>query len=148
MLTACHCTNGNLARDMTIRAGSDLYASGGVVVQVKKIIEHDKFDFFTIDFDFSLLELEKSLEFSNTIQAIALPEHNEKVEDDTLCIVSGWGNTQNMQEPRDKLRAAFVPSVNQDDCNKAYQSYGGITDRMICAGFKKGQVDACQGKRK
>lgn len=145
ILTACHCTYGNSAEDMSIRAGSERYREGGVVIQVKTIIQHEKFDYFTIDFDFSLLELEQPLEFSDRIKAIALPEQDEKVEDETLCLVTGWGNTQNVQESREKLRAAIVPSVNQEDCNKAYQSYGGITDRMICAGFQRGQVDACQG---
>lgn len=148
VFTACHCTYGNSAEDLTVRAGSDKYRSGGVVVQVAKIIQHDKFDYFTIDFDFSLLELATPLELSDRIQTIALPEQDEKVEDDTLCFVSGWGNTQNAQESKEKLRAAYVPSVNQEECDKAYQSHGGVTARMICAGFKKGQVDACQGLSK
>lgn len=91
------------------------------------------------------MRLEESLEFSPKIQAIALPEQDEVVEDDTLCLVTGWGNTQNVEESREKLRAAFVPSVNQTKCIESYENFGGITDRMICAGFKRGQVDACQG---
>lgn len=39
----------------------------------------------------------------------------------------------------------MVPSVNQTECSKAYNNMGGITDRMICAGFKAGGKDACQG---
>lgn len=145
ILTACHCTYGNSASDLAIRAGSDLYRSGGVVIPVLRIIQHELFNYFTIDYDFALLELEQPLVFSDKIQAIALPAHDEPVTDDTLCMVSGWGNTQNVQESREKLRAAYVPSVNQDECSTAYGNFGGVTDRMICAGFKKGQVDACQG---
>lgn len=145
VLTAGHCTYGNQAKYLTIRAGSNLYRSGGVVIQVERIIQHENFDYYTIDFDFSLLELETALVFSDQIQPIALPSQDEPVDDDTLCIISGWGNTQNAQESKEKLRAAYVPSVNQKECEAAYSSFGGITDRMICAGFKKGQVDACQG---
>lgn len=87
------------------------------------------------------------MEYSETIQAIALPEQDEPVDDDTLCYVTGWGNTQNSQESKEKLRAAFVPSVNQEKCAEAYRNFGSITDQMICAGFRKGQVDACQGDK-
>jgi trypsin len=145
VLTAAHCTHGNSAKSLKIRAGSDKYRSGGVLIQVEEIIQHEDFNYQIIDFDFSLLKLDQSLEFSEKIRSIALPEQNEVVEDDTLCFVTGWGNTQNVQESREKLRAAFVPSVNQTSCTEAYESFGGITDQMICAGFRRGQVDACQG---
>lgn len=44
------------------------------------------------------------------------------------------------------LCLAEVPLVNQQKCVEAYESFGGITPRMICAGFEKqGGKDACQG---
>lgn len=77
--------------------------------------------------------------------AIKLPEQDEKIEDGDMCLVSGWGNTQDVSESTNFLRAAKVPVVNQEDCSKAYSAYGGITPRMICAGLEKGGKDACQG---
>lgn len=80
------------------------------------------------------------------MQPIRLPKKNQKYLDDTPSIVTGWGNTQNIDESRDRLRAAIVPIVNQDICSKAYSDFGGVTDRMICAGFLlEGGKDACQG---
>lgn len=76
---------------------------------------------------------------------IKLPEQDEKIEDGDMCLVSGWGNTQDTSESRNFLRAAKVPVVNQEECSKAYSAYGGITPRMICAGLEKGGKDACQG---
>lgn len=119
--------------------------SGGTIVKVKAIHQHEKFDPYLIDYDFSVLELETPLELSDKIQPIELPKLDEKVEDGVMCFVSGWGNTQSSSESREVLRGAFVPSFNQDQCNEAYGMYGGITERMICAGYQKGQVDACQG---
>jgi trypsin len=38
-----------------------------------------------------------------------------------------------------------VPVVSHEECNKAYEDYGGITDNMICAAAPGGGKDACQG---
>lgn len=146
VLTAAHCTYGASASSFTIRAGSSFYRNGGVTVQVEKIIQHEKFDYYNIDYDFSVLRLAESLNFTDSIKAVQLPEQDEEVEDGSLCFVSGWGTTHNSAQSREKLRAAFVPSVNQDDCAYAYSNFGPITNQMICAGFKKGQIDACQGE--
>lgn len=146
VLTAGHCTDGNSASILKIRCGSTQTDIGGILIQVLRIIQHEKFDYFTIDYDVSLLELALTIEFSLFIKAIGLPDQDEDVEDGTMCIVTGWGNTQNSQELKDKLRSADVPIVNQDKCNEAYKSFGGVTDRMICAGFDEGLVDACQGR--
>lgn len=52
---------------------------------------------------------------------------------------------KNPGDSRYHLRAAEVPVVNQEACGQAYESFGGITDRMICAGHTEGGKDACQG---
>lgn len=80
------------------------------------------------------------------MQPISLPDQGEEYADDTLSLVTGWGNTQSIDEPRDRLRAVVVPLVNQEICSEAYSMFGGVTDRMICAGFlEDGGKDACQG---
>lgn len=94
ILTAAHCTDGNIAKNIRIRAGSDMTKSGGVLVDVQKIHQHEKYDQFNIDYDYSLLQLAQPLNFSKSIQPIGLPDQDDPVEDDTMCIVSGWGNTQ------------------------------------------------------
>ena len=145
VLTAAHCTDGAVASSMSVRIGSSKYASGGVTIKVEKIIQHELYNKRNVDYDFSLLKLASEIEFDETKQPVELPELNEPVADGTSCFVSGWGNTQNAAESRAHLRAAFVPSVNQVDCNKAYVAFGGVTDRMICAGYPEGGKDACQG---
>jgi hypothetical protein len=76
--------------------------------------------------------------------ALALLKQNETVKDGALCQVSGWGNTQNSNESKVVVRAAMVPYVNQQEWDDAYADFGGITDRMICVGFREGGKDACQ----
>ncbi|XP_055700154.1 trypsin-1-like isoform X2 [Phlebotomus papatasi] len=70
---------------------------------------------------------------------------DEQVPDGTMLMVSGWGDTQNAHESRNQLRAAKVPKYNDKACNDAYKGFGGITERMMCAGVLEGGKDACQG---
>ncbi|XP_058125599.1 trypsin-3-like isoform X1 [Anopheles coustani] len=145
ILTAAHCTDGISLSALAVRLGSSKHASGGTVVKVANVVQHPNYDSETTDFDFALLELEGELSFSDVVQPVALPEQDEPVEDGTLTIVSGWGNTQSAAESNAVLRAANVPTVNQQECDQAYKSFGGITDSMLCAGYKHGGKDACQG---
>ncbi|XP_052898221.1 trypsin-3-like isoform X1 [Anopheles moucheti] len=145
VLTAAHCTVGIAPTSLAVRVGSSEHASGGAVVSVARAVEHPNYDDSTIDFDFSLLELKDELTFSDQVQPVALPEQDEPVEDGTMTTVSGWGNTQSSTESNAVLRAANVPTVNQQECENAYELSGGITDRMLCAGYQQGGKDACQG---
>lgn len=43
------------------------------------------------------------------------------------------------------LQGVPVPIVNQKMCADYYKGFGGITQQMICAGYKEGGRDACQG---
>ncbi|KFB42844.1 trypsin [Anopheles sinensis] len=145
VLTAAHCTFGAPVSALSVRYGSSKHAAGGTVVAVKRVVMHPGYNSATIDYDFSLLELESEVTFSDSVQPVALPKQDEEVEDGTLTTVSGWGNTQSASESNEVLRAANVPTVNQKECDEAYESFGGVTDRMLCAGYKQGGKDACQG---
>ncbi|KAL5279431.1 hypothetical protein ACFFRR_003820 [Megaselia abdita] len=144
ILTAAHCTNGGKAATFKVRVGSSEAAKGGEMIQVAKIVQHKQFNYSSVDYDYSLLELSQEINFDDTKQAIKLPEGDEGDTDGVVVKVSGWGNTQS-SESRSWLREAEVPLVNSDLCSKKYEKYGGITPRMICAGYMEGGKDACQG---
>lgn len=135
------------ARSYTIRIGSTLKRKGGTLHKVKRIVQHKQYNGRIVDFDYSLLELVDSIQFNEASQPISLPEEQDRVEDNQTCLVTGWGETKSY-ERNDKLRGAEVPIVNQEKCSKAYRRYGGVTARMLCAGFDKGGIDACQVKKK
>lgn len=137
--------SGQRPNNLKIRVGSTRHASDGVVHTVKRIVQHQNFSYQTIDWDYSLLELDSDISLSQSAQPVNLPAQSERIADKTECLVTGWGTTQSVSESRDRLRAALVPIVNQKKCARAYQKIGTITDRMICAGYDKGGRDACQG---
>ena len=145
VLTAAHCTDGAFVSTLNIRAGSEYHRTGGIKVKVAKVYQHPSFSYITIDYDYSILELEMELKFSDKIGTIGLPKHDEDVDDNAMCFVTGWGKTQSSSQSKHKLRGALVPKTNQRTCSRDYFFFRKITGRMICAGFEKGQVDACQG---
>lgn len=107
---------------------------------------NSEYDRSTQDYDVAVLELETPLTFNERVQPIQLPDENDTVSDGSMCLVSGWGETNRfIFFGRHRLRGVELPIVNQQTCNNDYESVGGITSRMICAGFRNGGKDACQG---
>lgn len=124
-----------------MRIGSSTHQNDGILIDVKEIVQHQNFSYQNIDWDYSLIRLNESVDFDESKTAILLPETNEVIEDKASCAVTGWGNTQNATESRNVLRKADVPIVNQVKCSQAYKNYGGVTARMLCAGLEEGGKD-------
>lgn len=118
------------------------YASGGRMVNVKRVVVHERWNARKVDFDYALLEMSEPVIYSEKVQPIELPSVDDVIPDESLCQVSGWGNTLNSSESKEILREATVPIVNQEKCNEAYAKQ--ITPRMICAGYEKGGKDCEQ----
>lgn len=136
---------------LSIRAGSSYWDEGGVVRRVEKVLQHQMFrnkfiSMHGFDYDFSLLKFMGALQYSNNIQPIRLPSQNEIIGTGVVSLVSGWGarNSNDTKYPRD-LHAANVKTLDYSVCAKLYEREK-ITERMFCAGFVEGGIDACQGK--
>ena len=90
--------------NIKVRAGSSTYKTGGELYAVKRIVLR-KFNSSSVDFDISLLELQKPIQFDETKRAIKLHNFDDVFPDNTTTLVSGWGNTRNSSESRLNLRA-------------------------------------------
>lgn len=144
VLTACHCTDGITTAGLSIRAGSSTSQSGGQLISVSRLVNHPQYNANTVDFDVAVLWLSSPLNLgTHPISVVPLPSQNEGVGIGQLAQVSGWGTVCENCATSPRLRYVSVPIVSNADCNQAYR--GGITDRMICAGFPEGGRDACQG---
>ncbi|KAK9751337.1 Trypsin [Popillia japonica] len=144
VVTAAHCTYRTSTEAFSVRVGSSIRNSGGTVVKVEAIYQHPNFDYFTVDYDISVLSLSSSLNFDSNIAAIKLPSENQEFAAGIESVVTGWGDTAQGGPSADQLQAVRVPLVSLSDCQAAYSPYN-ITDRMLCAGIKEGGKDACQG---
>lgn len=147
-MTASHCVDDEEAEKLIVVAGTANHKEKGTRVKVAKVFMHEMYNDRTVDYDIAVLELENQLNFTKSIQPVKLPDFNETVPDGTMCLVSGWGDRDvDMLIRTKKLRAAKVPIVNQQQCVKTYASKQDlVTPRMLCAGYKKGGRDACQGQ--
>lgn len=145
VLTAAHCTNRQNASRLQIRVGSSYKNAGGDVHHVAEIIQHPNYTSSTTDFDYAIVKVATEIVFSDSVNPIVLPEETDDLEVGTKCTVSGWGNTKNVMEPTNRLRATEVPVVDKTTCDDAYKEYYGITERMVCAGYDEGGKDSCQG---
>lgn len=83
--------SGIASNAFSVRVGSSKHASGGTIMKIKNYINHPKYNGARLDYDFSLLEFEKALEFNDKVQSITLPNENSKISDGTMCEISGWG---------------------------------------------------------
>lgn len=145
VLTAAHCTFITRARDVTVRVGTNKVQQEGEVFKVKRIKNYPFFNPFNYNNDFSIIELSTKITFITGVQeAIELPPHDDPIEDGTLTLVSGWGDTNKFDESSDLLRGVIVPTVNQKKCKEVYSN---LSNQMVCAGdLINGGKDSCQGK--
>lgn len=90
-----------------IRAGSSAHSKDGELYTIKRVVQNKKFDGRTIDYDFSLLELQNPIKYDETKQEIKLHDFDEAFGDNTSCFVTGWGNTQNSSESSNILRGGM-----------------------------------------
>lgn len=151
IVTAAHCVRGSVRSATTVRAGSQLHFTGGVVVQVVRAIEHEDYNIpYNLNNDIALLYLETALPLSRSIRAVQLPYPGQETYTGVHATISGWGTIeQGANWIPDILQSVLVPIVSQEDCRAAYGNRPNpavITDVMLCAGLlETGGVDSCQG---
>lgn len=144
VVTAAHCLHNTTASRLKVHVGEkSRTVNEGEVFDVAAIFYHEKWTSATQDYDVGLVRIEGSFEFGPNIQPIKLAGPRDKIVDGSYATVLGWGFTDvKKQTIADQLMVAQVPIVRQATCRR--QMGGLITQRMLCAGFKRGGVDACQ----
>lgn len=84
---------GDAAIHFTIRAGSNRVDSGGQIIPVIRVIEHelntDPYD-WSFEYDIAILKLRRNLVFSASVRAIQLPAQGFNVPHGSIATITGW----------------------------------------------------------
>ncbi|XP_076594243.1 trypsin-2-like [Chaetodon auriga] len=108
---------------------------------VDAIYWHESYDYQTLDYDIMMLKMAHPATFNQYVQPVALPKACPTPGE--MCTVSGWGNIYTDEGEVHLLQCVEVPILSDADCEGSYP--GRVTDRMVCAGYLEGGMDACQG---
>ncbi|XP_032124465.1 ovochymase-1 [Sapajus apella] len=152
ILTAAHCVQSkNNPFSWTIIAGDHdrtLKESTEQVRRAKHIIVHEDFNILSYDSDIALVQLSSPLEYNSAVRPICLPDSTEPPFSSKICAVTGWGSISRDGGLASRLQQIRVHVLESKVCEYTYYSAhpGGITEKMICAGFAtSGEKDFCQG---
>nr|XP_014102036.1 trypsin alpha-3-like [Bactrocera oleae] len=143
VITAAHCVIPSKPQNYAVKFGISLLNQLSQMALVDIIVRHKDYNPITSDYDIALIKLQNQIPFSTTAQPIRMSSAVPKV--DTAAVVTGWGSTSENGPLALTLQAVTVKVVDTNECTKQYASYGGITERMLCAGVPKGGKDSCQG---
>ncbi|NXC13547.1 OVCH1 protein, partial [Corythaeola cristata] len=115
------------------------------VRQVKTIAVHPHFDMLSYDSDIALMQLDIPLKYKAAVRPVCLSNRTETLSSSSLCPVSGWGIMEEGGSSdfcmfayyEQSLSDTQVPVLENRVCERNYyfSHPGGITARMLCAGF-------------
>jgi len=152
ILTAAHCTDGIGANEIQVLLGEHDYWNNSetnmVRMDISEIVNHENYNSNTLDNDFALLRMATKIEWGANphIRPACLPEYGAGDYDQWMSTVTGWswgmyigGSLTNV------LLEVDVKVISNSDCNN---TYGGITDNMLCAQGTDAVLssDDCKGK--
>ncbi|GBP49567.1 Trypsin CFT-1 [Eumeta japonica] len=137
VLTAAHCTIGDAANRWRARVGSTNANSGGVVHNLRQIINHPSYNSWTFDNDVAVLRTQTTMGFNNNVRAASIAGTNYNLADNQ--VPGGAASEQ--------LRHVQIWTINQTTCRNRYAEIRRtVTDNMLCSGWLDvGGRDQCQG---
>jgi uncharacterized protein (DUF2141 family) len=144
ILSAAHCLENITPENVDVVLGTNRLENSVIRIRAAQIVVHPDYDTVTQDYDLALIKLSRGVNFP-TVQPL-LPFQTNLSLTGAKATVIGWGDQDfgAGKYPVD-LREALVPIYDQETCNTNYAKLGGITPRMICAGYSQGRIDSCQG---
>jgi uncharacterized protein (DUF2141 family) len=148
VLTAAHCGVIVPASNLDVVLGTNRLENPVTRIRAVQIIVHPNYEPGPEDYDIALIRLSSRVNFP-TVQPL-VPAQSSLSNIGIKATVIGWGDQafRAGNYPID-LHEAVVPISDQAQCNTAYTDPDnpelGITQRMICAGYPQGGIDACQG---
>jgi secreted trypsin-like serine protease len=133
VITAAHCVY--LPGSVEVYVGSKYPFKG----ELHHVIKRNIHPFFCkheenwAKFDVALLELDSKLNYSASVQPIALPASNQSYSEGLLCQVTGWGTRSvNSFQLSNQLQTLAVKILRRENCTKVYEGFAAVDESMIC----------------
>ncbi|XP_066429523.1 plasma kallikrein isoform X2 [Eleutherodactylus coqui] len=114
------------------------------VLEIEQIIVHPNYTIAEGDSDIALLKLTTPMAYNDQQQAICLPPNQDSFPLPRTCWITGWGYTNEYGTASDVLQKAEVPLKSSTECQLSYSTET-LSDTVLCAGYKHGQIDSCKG---
>ncbi|CAD7077845.1 unnamed protein product [Hermetia illucens] len=151
-ITAAHCVDNVPPSDLLLRLGEyDLAEEeepyGYQERRVQIVASHPQFDPRTFEYDLALLRFYEPVTFQPNIIPVCVPEDDTDFIGQT-AYVTGWGRLYEDGPLPSVLQEVSVPVINNTICETMYRNAGyieHIPHIFICAGWKKGGYDSCEG---
>ncbi|XP_001943207.1 serine proteinase stubble isoform X2 [Acyrthosiphon pisum] len=151
-VTAAHCVENVPPSDLLLRLGEhDLSVEeepyGYEERRIQIVASHPQFDPRTFEYDLALLRFYEPVTFQPNIIPVCVPEDDSNFVGSS-AYVTGWGRLYEDGPLPSVLQEVTVPVINNSVCETMYRAAGyieHIPDIFICAGWKKGGFDSCEG---
>ncbi|XP_053307626.1 chymotrypsin-like elastase family member 2A [Spea bombifrons] len=147
VLTAGHCISSSYTYRVQLgKHNLGQSESGQKTINVIKLINHSRWNPNNLagGNDISLIKLQESVEYSDTIQPACLPPAGYILPNSFGCYVTGWGNLQTNGPSPDKLQQGLLLVVDHETCSQSDWWGRVVKTSMICAGGD-GIISSCYG---
>ncbi|XP_042332093.1 transmembrane protease serine 5 [Sceloporus undulatus] len=152
IVSAAHCMDSPFQLSSWVAlVGLDAHASikEDTGAAMEKMVLHPSYSHGSHDYDIAMLKLKEPLSFSDTIQAVCLPQYHQDIPNSSSCWISGqdYPRPENATFFVAKTWAAVPVVLNKPkNCNGSCRHVGKITPRMLCAHYLDGSINACKSE--
>ncbi|XP_049840459.1 trypsin Blo t 3-like [Schistocerca gregaria] len=132
-MSACHCFYDDVNK-MSLRAGSTVRESGGVVSGISTVVYHANYDSITLDNDMVVVQPFEPFQVGPNIQIVNVPsKFGYEAPAGLPVTVVGWGMDGDGNRP-EQLQKVDLSVGKTSICKDIFADYNPVTESMMCAG--------------